>query len=367
MKAYLNGKIFTGIETLSNAFVLTESGRVRAIVPASEVPGSVQKIDLQGNLLAPAFIDLQIYGGNGHLFGEFPSVHALTATRAYCRSGGASWFLPTVATNSEAIMYAAIDAVRQYWQQGGTGVLGLHLEGPYINPEKRGAHLLPFIQKPGIEGVKKLLEYGRGVIKMMTIAPEVFPKNVLDYVLDQDIILSAGHSNATFAEARSAFDAGIPAATHLFNAMSPLQHRAPGMVSAILDHPKVCVSIVADGHHVDFAVIRLAKKLLLDRLFLITDAVAENPDVQYTHRLAGDKYVIADGTLSGSALTMLQAVKNCISQVGIPLEESLRMASLYPARVMGMDQRLGKIAPGFDENFVVLDGNIDLVSVIDNS
>ena len=364
MRAYVNGKIFTGEKMLLDHCVLAENGKIIDLVESNAVPAHIATTDLHGNLLAPAFIDLQIYGGNGHLFGEFPSAEALKATYEYCLSGGATQFLPTVATNSEAVMFAAIDAVREYWRHGGHGVLGLHLEGPYINPVKRGAHIHEFIQQPTLDGVEKLLLYGEGVIKMMTLAPEVCPDEVLDFLLQQDIILSAGHTNANFRQAMSAFEKGMKTATHLFNAMSALQHREPGMVGAIFDHPDVRVSMVADGHHVDFPVIRLAKKLLSERLFLITDAVTESLSGRYSHRLQGDKYVIADGTLSGSALTMIQAVRNCVHHVGIPLEEALRMASLYPAQIIGLDRELGRIEPGFAENFVVLNDQGSLVSVI---
>ena len=367
MRAYVNGKIFTGAKVLHGYGVLTLGGKVLDLVPAAAVPGQAEPVDLQGGLLVPGFLDLQIYGGNGAFFGEFPSVEALKMTGAYCRAGGATSFLPTVATNSESVMFAAVDVVREYWQQGGHGVLGLHLEGPYINPDKRGAHLKQFIQTPDSEGLKHLLDYGRGVVKMMTIAPEIFPEAVMDDLLQQGIILSAGHTNATYVQARAAFQKGIQTATHLFNAMSPLQHREPGMVGAILDTSGVAVSMVADGHHVDYAAIRIAKKVLNERMFLITDAVTANPDGQYSHRLQGDKYVVADGTLSGSALTLIQAVRNVVQHCGIPLSEALRMAALYPARVMGLDGVRGNIAPGFAENFVLLDKGLNVLSVIDHA
>lgn len=365
MFAYTNGLIFTGQTILRQHAVLVRDGVVLDIVEASAIPSHAGIIDLMGNLLAPAFIDLQIYGGNGRLFGEFPSVEALKATQAYCLAGGATLFLPTVATNSEAVMFAAIDAVRAYWREGGTAVPGLHLEGPFIHPAKRGAHLPEYIQAPSLESVRKIFDYGEGVIRMMTFAPELCSEEVLDFLLQQNIVLSAGHTNATYEQAMAAFDKGIRAATHLFNAMSALQHRAPGMVGAIFDHPGVSVSLVADGHHVDFPVIRISKKLLGERLFLITDAVTESLDGRYTHRLEGDKYIVADGTLSGSALTMIQAVKNCIEQAGIQPEEAFRMASLYPARVLGLDHQYGKIEAGYVENFVMLNRRADLVAIFD--
>ena len=160
-------------------------------------------------------------------------------------------------------------------------------------------------------------------------------------------------------EAYSHFDKTINVATHLYNAMSPLHHREPGMVGAILQHPKVMASVVADGYHVDFAAISIAKKIMGERLFLITDAVTETPGGHYPHHLEGEKYM-ANGILSGSALTMATAVKNCVEKAGIELAEALRMAGVYPAKVMGLDQTLGKIAKGYRAGFVILDHNLEV-------
>ena len=348
MKAYFNGRIFNGEKFLKDACILTVNNRIVEIVDENNSPINAERINLQGNILAPAFIDLQIYGGNGALFGEYPSVKALELTYNYCLSGGAAHFMPTVATHSEVVMFAAIDAVKAYWEQGGKGVLGLHLEGPYLNIVKRGAHLKQFIKhNPPLNDVKKLLNYGKGVIKMMTIAPEIVSDEVIELLQKNGVILSMGHSNATFVEAKNAIAKGINAATHLFNAMSPFQHRELGVVGAIYDDVNICTSIVADGYHVDFQAIKISKTILKERLFLITDAVTENLNGQYNHRLEGDKYVIADGTLSGSALTMLKAVQNCVEKVGISLEESLRMASLYPARIVHLEHQFGRIEKGF--------------------
>lgn len=362
MKAYINGRIFTGTEIVENHCVLTQNGQIIDLVEPQNVPKEALKIDLNNHLLAPAFMDIQIYGGNGHLFGEFPSVEALTATYEYCHAGGATHFLPTVATNSESVMFAAIEAVRDYWAQGGKGVLGLHLEGPYINVSKRGAHIPKFIKNdPPISDIEKLISVGKGIIKIMTLAPEVCSAEVVDLLQTNGIIVSAGHTNASFEEATTAFDKHIGLATHLFNAMSPFGHRAMGVVGAIFAHPKVQVSIVADGYHVDFEAIKIAKKILGERMFCITDAVTENTEGGYSHRLDGDKYIVADGTLSGSALTMIKCVKNCVEKIGISLEESLRMSSLYPARAIGLENRFGRIAKGFEADFVLLDENLSII------
>ena len=363
MKSYHNGRIFTGEKWLKGVCILVQNNKIVDIVSENNLPNDAESIDLQGNTLAPAFVDLQIYGGNGHLFGEYPSVNALEMTYNYCLGGGAAHFMPTVATHSEAVMFAAMDAVKMYQNQGKKGVLGLHLEGPYINAQKRGAHLKEFVQAyPSVKTVEKLLERAEGVVKMMTIAPEIVSDAVIELLQKNGVTLSIGHTNATFAEAKSAFAKRIHAATHLFNAMSPFQHRALGVVGAIYSDVNVCTSVVADGYHVDFEAIRLSKLILCERMFLITDAVTENLNGRYNHRLDGDKYVISDGTLSGSALTMLKAVQNCVEKVGISLEESLRMAALYPAKVIGLDHQLGRIEVDFTADFVVFDKAFQIVA-----
>ncbi|ULQ51671.1 N-acetylglucosamine-6-phosphate deacetylase [Flavihumibacter fluvii] len=349
---YVNGQIFTGEQWMSQALITTNNGRIVSVThngPADEVA------DLKGGKLVPAFIDLQLYGGNGLFFGEHPTVEALDATVAYSRAGGAYLILPTVATNSNEVAFAAIDAVREYWAAGRKGIAGLHLEGPFLNVKKRGAHAADKIQEPTVTNIRKLVEYGKGIVKMMTIAPELFTDEGIKILQDAGIIISAGHSDATYEQATAAFGKGIQLCTHLYNAMSPLQHRAPGLVGAIFDHPTVMSSIVTDGYHVDAAAIRIAKKLMGQRLFIITDAVTANPDGHYQHRLEGNRYVMPDGTLSGSALTMVKAVKYCTEQAGIDEGEALRMASLYPARVLGLDKEWGKIAPGYIESLFIID------------
>jgi N-acetylglucosamine-6-phosphate deacetylase len=218
---------------------------------------------------------------------------------------------------------------------------------------------------PSLQQAKELLEYGKGVITMITLAPEVCGEEVIELVRSYGVIISAGHSNASYEEATTAFDSGITAATHLFNAMSPLQHRAPGMVGAIFNHSKVMASIVPDGYHVDFAAIEIAKKILKQRLFVITDAVTETTEGGYAHHLEGDRYE-SNGILSGSALTMAKSLRNLVDHVGIELDEALRMVSLYPAQVMGKDDSMGKIEKGYDANLVMLDEALEVKSLIGN-
>ncbi|NII24492.1 N-acetylglucosamine-6-phosphate deacetylase [Pseudoflavitalea sp. X16] len=361
--AYTNARLFTGHAIETNKAVLTQNNIIVDVVPATEVPSHYTVHDLQGHHLAPAFIDLQIYGGNGKLFSHEISVASLQATYEYCLAGGCTHFMITMATNTIEKFLQGMEVVKLYWEQGGKGLLGLHLEGPYMNPVKRGAHLLDCIKQPTLEEVKLLLERGAAIFKMITLAPEQCDPAIIALLLQHNIIVSAGHSNATYQQAMGAFDLGIPAATHLFNAMSPLQHREPGMVGAIFNHPAVVSSLVCDGIHVDYAAVKIAKSVMKERLFFITDAVAETTTGEYQHLFKGDRYTLPDGTLSGSALTMMQCVKNAVEHVNIPLEEALRMASTYPAQLL-RGKKAGLIAKGYEAYMVVFDDALKVQQVI---
>jgi N-acetylglucosamine-6-phosphate deacetylase len=362
--AFITREIFTGHEMQTGKAVLVNEGTIVDIVPAKLVPAGYRVRELPGYMLAPAFVDLQIYGGNGKLFSAEMTTESLEAVYEYCLAGGCTQFMITLATNSIEKFVRGLEVARQYRNNGGKGLLGVHLEGPYINPVKKGAHLEKFIKKPTLDELEHLLHCGRELFKMMTLAPEQCDRAAIELLLRNGVIVSAGHSNATYEQAIDGFYQGIPAATHLFNAMSPLQGRQPGMVGAIYDHNDVRGSVVCDGVHVDFASVRISKKIMQDRLFFITDAVSEVAYGEYVHVFKGDRYTLPDGTLSGSALTMLQAVRNGVEKVGIPLPEALRMASLYPATVIGAQNRWGVIQPGAKADLVVLDEQLNLLQVI---
>jgi N-acetylglucosamine-6-phosphate deacetylase len=352
-------KIFTGEEWVSDHAIIVEDNIIQEILSKENIPSGADVINYATGFVAPSFIDIQIYGAYGSLLSIHPAAQTLQKIRDYCKSGGADHFQPTVATNTYEVFYKCIDTVKDYWNQGGQGVIGLHVEGPWINKAKRGAHIEEYIHSPAIEQAKALLEYGKGVITMITLAPEVCSSEVIDLVHSYGVIVSAGHSDATFQEANDGFSKGIYAATHLYNAMSPLQHRAPGMAGAIMNHEDVRSSIVPDGYHVDFAALSIAKKVMKERLFFITDAVTETNEGPYPHQRDGDKYV-SKGILSGSALTMAKSVKNCVEKAGIELSEALRMASLYPAQVMRLDNKLGKIAKGYKAAFAVMSDELEV-------
>ncbi len=358
--------IYSGKEIFSGVSILLDEGRITSFVYDTDLPEDYNVIDLKGKNICPAFIDLQIYGANGFLYSASPTIEAINATRQYCLDGGATKFLLTIATNSKDIVSKGILIARQYLKEGGKGLLGLHLEGPWINPQKRGAHSNEHISAPAIEEVRKLITDAGGIVKMITLAPEMVDESIVDLLQENKILVSAGHSNASYQQAVKGFEK-IKLATHLFNAMSQLQSREPGMVGAIFNDPVVKSSIVADGLHVDFATIQISKKILGERLYLITDAVAETTGDIYHHVFKNDRYTLPDGTLSGSALSMMKAVRNCVQHVGIDTEEALRMASLYPAKILGIDHEHGLIERNFKASFVVFDNELNMSEVIDLS
>jgi N-acetylglucosamine-6-phosphate deacetylase len=241
--------------------------------------------------------------------------------------------------------------------------LGLHVEGPWISKEKRGAHNEEWIFSPTVERAHQLLDYGKDVIKIITLAPEVCSDEIISLVHSYNIVVSAGHTNSNYERATDAFNKGIRTATHLYNAMSALQHREPGMVGAILDHPSVFCSIVPDGYHVSFPAIRIAKKIMGKRLFAITDAVTETHEGFYKHTLEGDRYT-ANGILSGSALTMNKCAKNFVQQCDVGIEEAIRMCSLYPAQVIKKEAEFGLIEKGRKTNLVVLDSEFNVLQTL---
>lgn len=353
-------KLFTGNEWLYNHEILIEDGIIKSVLPSAKHTLITDDTD---SFTAPAFIDFQVYGAAEKLFALYPSAATLQTMYEVFSKEGTCLFQPTLATNTIDVFKQGIDAVRAYWKVGGKGVHGLHLEGPWIHPDKRGAHIKDLIHSPSIEEVDHLLEYGKGVIKTITIAPEVCSEEVVELILSHKIIVSAGHSNATYNQAIKGFENGITTVTHLYNAMSPFHHREPGLVGAAFHHSSVAASVIPDGHHVNFTAISIAKDLMGDRLFAITDAVTETTTGPYQHHFIDDKYE-CNGTLSGSAISMYTAFYNLVNKVEIKVEEALRMCSLYPARALGIEYQYGKIAPGFAAQFVVLNKQLDLVDVI---
>jgi len=356
---YSTKSLFTGSEWLNDVVIQIENDLIIGI--------NQKKFDANNAIpfIIPALIDLQLYGADGKLLSEFPEKETIEKIYQYCLEGGVGFFQPTIASQSIDIIYASIDAVKAYQSFGGKGCIGLHIEGPWIHPSKKGAHDASVIHVPNIEEVESILTYGKGVISMITLAPEVCTPAIIKTIQAAGIVVSAGHTNASYETAMQFFNDGIPVATHLFNAMSAFQHRAPGVVGALFNHPNAMSSIVADGYHVDYAAIRVAKKLMGNRLFCITDAVTTTNTGLYQHTLVDDKYESA-GTLSGSALTQLKSIKNLVEYVGIPLDEAIKMCSLYPAKVMQHQNITGTIEINKKANLLCLSAELAIIKKVIN-
>ncbi len=349
--------LFTGNEWMHEVGVEIKDGTIISI--------SKDQYDVNAayHYIVPAFIDLQIYGADQKLLSEFPDADCIQKIYEYCLAGGAAYFQPTVASQSITVIVKAIDAVKAYKTSGGKGCIGLHLEGPWINTAKKGAHNEDVIHAPTIAEVEEILAYGKGFISMITLAPEICNPHIIDVIQSHGIIVSAGHSNANYETATKFFDNGITVATHLFNAMSGFLHREPGMVGALFNHPRAMSSIIVDGHHVNYHAVKSAKKIMGDRLFCITDAVTTTSTGFYKHVLVGDKYE-SGGTLSGSALTQLKSVQNLVEHVGVNFEEAVKMCSVYPARVMQKKEMSGCIQMGETAALVCLNEKMELLKIV---
>lgn len=343
-------RIFTGQQWLENKEISVTNGRISAI---SDGSGAASE-----NFLVPGFIDLQIYGGGGILFSNHQTTEAIQATFDEHHKTGTVAFQITLNCSPAESMWKAIDAYKSYT---GSGLVGLHLEGPFFNPIRRGAHQEAYIQKPSLAFLEELIERTKGIPTYLTIAPEMFSAEELSLLVGSPIMCSLGHSDATFEQAMNAIEKGVSRITHLFNAMSQWQSRALGLVGASF-HSNAWTSIIADGLHCDFKSLELAYRLKKGRLFLITDAVTNDSSRPYSFLAKEGRFTNAAGVLSGSSLTMMEAIRNCVQQASIPLEEAIRMATVYPAEVANLSD-LGSIEVGKRACFVELNPALDVVQV----
>lgn len=358
-KALINGKILSGYENYENHALLIDGRQISGIVSNTAIPAGYQKIDLNGGYICPGLIDLQVYGAGNHLFSADLTRESLENIEQTLLQQGCTSFNLTLATNTLEVFREAIAVFAAAQPRV---ALGLHLEGPFLNAQKRGAHPEELIRKAELGTLKDLLSGNGRVVTMITVAPECMDLDCTRYLNEQGILISAGHSAATFTQALAAFEMGIPAVTHLWNAMSPLHHRDLGLPGATMQDERACASIIVDGVHVSYPAVKLSKAQMGERLFLITDAVAACSKGIYQHVRNGDHYTLPDGTLSGAALSMLQAIKNCVEQVGIPLQESVRMATAYPARLMGRSD-IGNLDTGSRANVLAFDNKFEVQNV----
>lgn len=366
MLALINSQIFTGESFLSDHAVILKQNYIHAICPMHSLSHNITPFSLDGAILCPGFIDIQINGCGGVQFSDSPE--ALTNTTLSMMQStnlqfGCTSFLPTLISSDDALISTALNTIRAWKTQHQHQVLGLHLEGPWLNPTKKGTHPAELIRPPS-EALLDLLINNADIVSLITLAPEQVSPAVIRRLTQSGIRLAAGHSAATYEEATSGFAAGIQGATHLYNAMSASIGRAPGLVGAVLDNETIWYGVIADGHHVHFANLRLAYRLKPQKLLLVTDATAPAGTQLSQFHFAGktiyhhEGYCVDEnGILSGSALTMIKAVQNAVQYMQVPLNEALRMASLYPAEALGLDNQLGRIKPGFIANLTAFDAN----------
>lgn len=372
MYALTNSKIYTGSDVLTHHAVIINDNIIVAVCPVEELSPEIHTIDLNGAILSPGFIDLQLNGCGGVMFNDDITAETIQIMHQANLKSGCTSFLPTLITSSDENMRQAIAAQREYQNQHQHQSLGLHLEGPYLNVMKKGIHSVDYIRQSD-EAMIDFICQNSDVVAKVTLAPENNDPLHIEKLVAAGIVVSIGHTNATYVEARKGFETGITFATHLFNAMTPMTGREPGVVGAIYDTPEVYTGIIADGFHVDYANIRIAHKIKGDKLVLVTDATAPAGAEMDYFIFVGKKVYYRDGkcvdengTLGGSALTMIEAVQNTVEHVGIALDEALRMATLYPAKAIGVEKKLGRVKKGYIANLTIFDGNFNVKATVVN-
>ncbi|WP_137190370.1 N-acetylglucosamine-6-phosphate deacetylase [Stenotrophomonas rhizophila] len=365
MKTVLrNARILAGDEFRDDLAVVIEDGRITALISdaAPQLGSADEQVDLGGGWLLPGFIDAQVNGGGGVLFNNTPDVDSLRTLAAAHRRFGTTGLLPTLISDDVQVMRRAIDATRAAIAQGVPGVLGIHLEGPYIAPARKGTHDANKFRVPDADEIAMAASLDNGVT-LLTLAPERVPLESIRALVERGVIVAAGHTAASYEEARAGLDAGIRGFTHLYNAMSPLTGREPGAVGAALEDRDSWIGIIADGVHVHPASLRVALAAKpRGKVMLVTDAMPPVGADSPSYELYGEVITAVDGvvrnaagSLAGSALDMATAVRNAVHLLGLPLDEAARMASRYPAQFLNLDDRLGEIAEGYQADLVLLD------------
>ena len=360
--AFKNGRVLTeqGIE--EGSAVLVNEGRIEAIIDDKETTRAAHVVDLRGDLLVPGFIDTQVNGGGGVLFNDDPSIETIAHIGRAHRKFGTTGFLPTLISDDLDVVVKAVSAVRDAIHSGVPGVLGIHIEGPYLNADRRGVHdatKLRWLEEDALE----MLTANHGGKTVVTLAPERTRPEIIRKLVAAGVIVSAGHTNATFEELQVALAHGVTGFTHLFNAMSQLTGRQPGAVGAALAYPESWCGIIVDGHHVHPAVLQIAlRSKRKDRFMLVTDAMPSVGAANKSFQLQGRPISVADnmcvdeqGRLAGSDIDMACAVRNARQMLGLDLTDALKMASAYPADFLGIAAAEGRIAPGQRANFALLD------------
>lgn len=364
--AFVNGRVLGERGFESDLCVIVEDGHIVAVVPGV-APAGAQVVDLQGRYLVPGFIDTQVNGGGDVLFNDAPTVDGLRRIAQAHRRYGTTGLMPTLISDDVAVMLRAIDAVRETIAQRVPGILGIHLEGPYLASARKGVHDPGKFHTPDADELDRIASLGVGKT-MLTLAPERFDNATLQALAARGVLVCAGHTAADYPRLREAFAHGVRGVTHLFNAMTPMGSREPGGVGAAIEDPNSWCGVIVDGEHVHDASLRIAIAAKpRGKIMLVTDAMppvgGEREDfVLYgqTMTCRDGKCSTADGTLAGSALDMAGAVRNTVRRLGLPLDEACRMASTYPAEFLGLGHELGRIAPGYRADLVTLNDDLQV-------
>jgi N-acetylglucosamine-6-phosphate deacetylase len=362
--AIVGATIFDGVRMLEGRAVVVEGGRIARIEEAEKLPAHLERREVKG-LLAPGFIDLQVNGGGGVLFNETPTVEGIRAIGAAQRRFGTTGFLPTFITDTREKMAEAVAAVDAALAAGVPGLLGIHLEGPFLNPERKGVHDPKFMRPIEAEDIHIMTSLKRG-IALVTLAPEMVPMEAISALAAAGAIVSAGHTRADYATLAKARQHGLRGYTHLFNAMPPLQGREPGPVGAALDERETWCGIIADMHHVSAPALRIALRAKgADKTMLVTDAMPTVGSALQSFELQGrtilrhgGRLTMEDGTLAGSDLDMATAVRNSVAHLGVDGVTALQMASFVPATFLRLDGELGRIKRGYRASLVLLDEDL---------
>ena len=366
--ALAGARIFDGESIRSGLAIVIEGDRITEVVPAKKLAAGLERRVLNGGLLVPGFIDVQVNGGGGALLNDNPTIDTVRRIAESHRKFGTTGMLPTVITDAPEVLSKAIAAVKAACAGNVPGVLGIHIEGPFLDRERKGAHEAKFIRAMTREDVERIGALDCGSV-MLTLAPNRVSPDLIKALAEKGVLVSLGHSEASLAEVTKALASGARAFTHLFNAMSQLNGREPGMVGAALADPDSFCGLIADGFHVHDAAMKVALAAKpVGRVMLITDAMptaAGGPDSfalqgRAVHLVNG-KLVLDDGTLAGSNLTMDEAVRCCVERLGVSLEDALRMASLNPAAFLRRDHELGRIKSGHIASLVHLSDDLQVL------
>ncbi|WP_210493790.1 N-acetylglucosamine-6-phosphate deacetylase [Microvirga antarctica] len=362
--ALTGARVFDGTHCLDGWAVIIDDHRIAAVVSESELDETVPRQEIAG-LLAPGFIDTQVNGGGGVMFNDVRTLEGLRTIASAHRAYGTTGLLPTFITDSRERMAEAVDAVGKALAAEVPGVLGIHVEGPFLNPERKGVHD-PAYMRPIDDDDIAILTSSREGRTLVTLAPEMNPMTAIGRLSQEGVIVCAGHTAADYETIMESCRHGLRGFTHLFNAMPPLSGRDPATVGAALDSGRTWCGIIVDGHHVSDASLRIAIAAKgAPHIMLVTDAMAvtgtdlsEFPLHGRTIYRRDGKLTTADGTLAGSDLDMASAVRNAVNRLGVSLPDALRMASLNAATFLRLDHEMGRIAPGYRADLVLLDDGL---------